>query len=131
MKAKFSGFSKVKEKYLKFIRSQEVPGEPFKDKLGQLNNFYIPISEMIYKNYSKNKKTSIIGLSGAQSTGKSTISKILKTGFAELIITTSRPNEQKKNIKNILKKFKINPKYILTNFLHPLTLNHQLNYLGV
>ena len=47
-----------------------------------------------------------------------TISKILKTGFAELIITTSRPNEQKKNIKNILKKFKINPKYILTNLLH-------------
>ena len=40
------------------------------------------------------------------------------TGFAELIITTSRPDEQKQNIKNILKKFKINPKYILTNLLH-------------
>ncbi len=78
MKAKFSGFSKVKEKYLKFIRSQEVPGEPFKDKLGQLNNFYIPISKMIYRNYSKNKRTKIIGLAGGQGSGKSTISKILK-----------------------------------------------------
>ena len=78
MKAKFSNFSKAKEKYLKFIKSQEVAGEPFKDKLGQLNNYYIPISEMIYKNYSKNKRTSIIGLSGGQGTGKSTISNILK-----------------------------------------------------
>ena len=51
MKAKFSDFSKVKEKYLRFIKSQEFPGEPFRDKLGQLNNFYIPISEMIYKHY--------------------------------------------------------------------------------
>ena len=78
MKAKFSDFSKAKEKYLKFIKSQEISGEPFKDKLGQLNNYYIPISEMIYKNYSKNKRTSIIGLSGGQGTGKSTISNILK-----------------------------------------------------
>ena len=78
MKAKFSDFSKVKEKYLQFIRSQEVPGELFKDKLGQLNNFYIPISKMIYRNYSKNKRTKIIGLAGGQGSGKSTISKILK-----------------------------------------------------
>ena len=78
MKAKFSDFSKVKEKYLKFIKSQEVLGETFKDKLGQLNNFYIPISEMIHKNYSKNKRTRIIGLAGGQGSGKSTISKILK-----------------------------------------------------
>ena len=47
-----------------------------------------------------------------------TISKILATGFAELIITTSRPKEQKKNIKNILKKFNIKAKYILTDLLH-------------
>tara|TARA_X000001036_G_scaffold29728_1_gene24502 strand:- start:1348 stop:2265 length:918 start_codon:yes stop_codon:yes gene_type:complete len=78
MKVKFSNFSKVKEKYLKFIRSQEDPGELFKDKIGQLNNFYIPISKMIYKNYSKNKRTKIIGLTGGQGSGKSTISKILK-----------------------------------------------------
>ena len=43
--------------YLRFIKSQEFPGEPFRDKLGQLNNFYIPISEMIYKNYSEARAT--------------------------------------------------------------------------
>lgn len=78
MKAKFSNFSKVKEKYMKFIKSQEVLGEPFRNKLGQLNNFYIPISEIIYKKYKKNNNTKIIGLTGGQGSGKSTISKVLK-----------------------------------------------------
>ena len=49
MKERIFNFSKVKEKYLKFIKHQEVLGEPFRDKLGQLNNFYLPISEMINK----------------------------------------------------------------------------------
>ncbi len=78
MKTKFSDSSKTIEKYLKFIKSQEITGQPFIDKLGQLKNYYIPISEMIYKNYSKNRKTSVIGLAGGQGTGKSTISNILK-----------------------------------------------------
>ena len=56
MKKKKSDSSKIKEKYLKFIKSQEVLGEPFRDKLGQLNNFYLPISKMINKNYLRNKK---------------------------------------------------------------------------
>ena len=47
-----------------------------------------------------------------------TISKILQSGFVELIITTSRPKEQKKNIQNILNKFDIKAKYILTDLLH-------------
>ncbi len=71
-------YQKVKKKYLKFLNSQEVLSEPFRDKLGQLNNFYIPLSEIIYKSYSKNKKTKIIGLTGGQGSGKSTISNILK-----------------------------------------------------
>ena len=78
MKEKISDFSKVKKKYLKFIKSQEILGEPFRNKLSQLNNFYIPVSKMIYKNYLKNKKTRIIGLSGGQGSGKSTISQLLK-----------------------------------------------------
>ena len=78
MKKKFSNFSKVKEKYLKFIKSQEVLGEPFRNKLGQLNNFFLPISEIINKDFKKNQKTRIIGLSGGQGSGKSTISKLLK-----------------------------------------------------
>ena len=66
----------VKKKYLNFLKSQEVLSEPFRDKEGQLNNFYIPMAQLIKKKYKK--KTSIIGLSGGQGSGKSTISKILK-----------------------------------------------------
>jgi D-glycerate 3-kinase len=73
-----SGYQKIKKKYLKFISSQEVLSEPFRDKIGQLNNFYLPIGEMINKNFLINKKTKIIGLTGGQGSGKSTISNILK-----------------------------------------------------
>ncbi len=52
--------------------------EPFRDKLGQLNKFYLPISKMIKNEYLEKKKTKIIGLTGGQGTGKSTISNILK-----------------------------------------------------
>ena len=71
-------YQKIKNKYLKFLKSQEILSEPFRDKIGQLNNFYLPISKMINKNFLRNKKTKIIGLTGAQGSGKSTISNILK-----------------------------------------------------
>jgi len=71
-------YQKVKREYLKFLSSQEVMSEPFRDKLGQLNRFYLPISKMIKEEYQKKKKTRIIGLAGGQGTGKSTISNILK-----------------------------------------------------
>ena len=71
-------YKKVKKGYLKFLNSQEVMSEPFRDKLGQLNKFYLPIGKMIKEEYLKNKKTKVIGLSGGQGTGKSTISNILK-----------------------------------------------------
>ena len=71
-------YKKVKNKYLKFLKSQEVLTEPFRDKVGQLNNFFLPMGKMIHNGYLKNKKTQIIGLTGAQGSGKSTISNILK-----------------------------------------------------
>ena len=71
-------FDNVKKKYLKFLKSQEVVSEPFRDKLGQLKNFFMPISEKIHRYYLNNKKTKIIGLTGGQGSGKSTISQILK-----------------------------------------------------
>ena len=49
-------YQKVKEKYLKFLNSQEVTSEPFRNKLGQLNRFYLPISKMIMNEYIKKKK---------------------------------------------------------------------------
>ena len=71
-------YQKVKRKYLRFLSTQEIMSEPFRDKLGQLNKFYLPISKMIMKEYFRKKKTKVIGLTGGQGTGKSTISNILK-----------------------------------------------------
>ena len=44
-----SNFSRVKEKYLKFIKSQEVLGEPFRDKISQLNNFIFRLVKRLIK----------------------------------------------------------------------------------
>ena len=55
MKTKLSNYLKVKKEYLKFIKSQEILGEPFRDKIEQLKRFYIPLSEMIYKILEKKK----------------------------------------------------------------------------
>jgi D-glycerate 3-kinase len=71
-------FLKVKKSYLKYLRKQEVLGEPFHDKIGQLKNIYIPICSYIFKQYILSKKTIIIGLSGGQGSGKTTITNILK-----------------------------------------------------
>ena len=71
-------YKNIKEKYLSFIKGQEILSEPFRDKINQLNKFYLPISKKIYDLYLINKKTKIIGLTGGQGSGKSTISKILK-----------------------------------------------------
>ena len=71
-------FAKIKNYYLKFIQKQEVLGEPFFDKIGQLKNYYLPISEKIYRENKRKKKITVLGLSGAQGTGKSTISQIIK-----------------------------------------------------
>ena len=78
MEDKRFNFNKVKKKYFKFLTSQEVMSEPFRDKLGQLKKFYLPISKMIAEDYLKKNQTKVIGLTGGQGTGKSTISNILK-----------------------------------------------------
>ena len=68
----------IKSDYLKYLKKQEVYGKPIVDKIGKLNKFYLPLSEWIYSIYSKDFKTKIIGLSGGQGAGKSTITGILK-----------------------------------------------------
>ena len=71
-------YQNLKKKYLNFLNSQEILSEPFRDKIGQLNNYYLPLCKKINKSYLKDKKTKVIGLTGGQGSGKSTISKILK-----------------------------------------------------
>ena len=75
---KYSSANVVEKKYLRFLSTQEIHSKPFHDKISQLNNFYLPVCEKIYKNYKKNKKIKIIGLTGGQGAGKSTITQVLK-----------------------------------------------------
>ena len=76
LKEKFTNI--LEKKYLSFLATQEVQNEPFHDKLGQLNKFYLPICKKIYQDYKKSKKIKIIGLTGGQGAGKSTITQIIK-----------------------------------------------------
>ena len=68
----------IKSDYLKFLKRYETSGKPIIDKVGKLNKFYLPLSEWIYSVYTKDRKIKIIGLSGGQGSGKSTITGILK-----------------------------------------------------
>ena len=78
---KNSIYKNIKKEYLKYLKSQEVLSEPFRDKIGQLDNYYIPLCVNIYQNYFKKNRTKVIGLTGGQGSGKSTISNILKIIF--------------------------------------------------
>ena len=52
-------YQKIKKKYLRFLKSQEITSEPFRNKISQLNKFYYPLCQRIYKTYIKDKKTKI------------------------------------------------------------------------
>ncbi len=80
---KKSIYKNIKKEYLGYLKSQEVLSEPFRDKIGQLNNYYIPLCVKIYQKYHKKNETKVIGLTGGQGSGKSTISNILKIIFKE------------------------------------------------
>jgi len=115
MKEEEISFENIKDQYLSYIKKQEVTGEPFYDKIGQLNNFYIPICEYIFKKYNGIKKPLIIGLAGGQGSGKSTIGEILKLILKKKyrlnVISLSIDNyyktlkERKKLSKNLSKLF--------------------------
>ena len=68
----------IKSDYLKFLKKQESGSKPIVDKIGKLKTFYLPLSEWLYSIYKKDNRTKIIGLSGGQGAGKSTITGILK-----------------------------------------------------
>ncbi len=68
----------VKKTYLKFIRKQESDGEKFLDKQKQFTNFYLPLCKKLFEFYKSKNKPLLIGVSGGQGSGKSTIAKIFK-----------------------------------------------------
>ena len=78
--------SNLKKEYSKFISQQETTNERFYDSPRQLDKFYMPLSEKIFKLRKLKNRPLILGLSGGQGSGKSTISQILK------IILTSKFN---------------------------------------
>tara|TARA_B100001758_G_C18322220_1_gene563829 strand:- start:22 stop:951 length:930 start_codon:yes stop_codon:yes gene_type:complete len=69
-------FYRVKLDCLKYIASQETKKFKFKNKKKLIKTFLIPICFWISQK-KKNKIPLIIGLSGGQGTGKSTLSKII------------------------------------------------------
>ena len=69
-------YRNVNNECFKFIKSQETPKEKFKNKEKMIKSFLIPISFWIAKKAKKNKPC-IVGLSGGQGSGKTTISSII------------------------------------------------------
>ena len=69
-------FSRVKNYCFKYISYQETKNQKFKNKDQMIRSFLIPICFWIAKK-SKKKDTLIVGLSGGQGTGKTTISSII------------------------------------------------------
>ena len=74
----YSSVNILEKKYLNFLFSQKIRSKPFHNQIDQLNNFYLPVCEKIYQDYRKDKKIKIIGLTGGQGAGKTTITQILK-----------------------------------------------------
>jgi len=103
----------LETKYLSFLATQEVRSEPFHDKIGQLNKFYLPICKKIYQDYKRNKKIRVIGLTGGQGAGKSTITQILKlileTKYNLRVVYFSIDDFYKKTSERIKMSKKIHP----------------------
>ena len=71
-------FKRVKKDYLKFLNKEKVFGKSKAEKITILKKFYIPMSFWIERKYKKKGKTLILGVSGGQGSGKTTVTGILK-----------------------------------------------------
>jgi len=70
-------FTKVEKDCLNYISSQETRFEKFKNKNKMIKSYLIPVCFWIAKKFSK-KKQVVIGFSGGQGTGKTTITSLIK-----------------------------------------------------
>ena len=71
-------FDNVKEDYFKFLNKEKILGKSKTEKIKNLKKIYIPISFWIENKYKKKGETLILGFSGGQGSGKTTVSGILK-----------------------------------------------------
>ena len=105
-------YRKVNNECFKFIKSQETKKEKFKNKEKIIKSFLIPISFWIAKKAEK-KRSYIVGLSGGQGSGKTTISSIisiiLRKYFKLNVFTISIDDFYKKRKERFLLSKKIHP----------------------
>jgi len=71
-------FLKVKNDYLKFLSKEKIFDKSKAAKIKSLKRIYIPMSFWIDNKYKKKGETLILGFSGGQGSGKTTVSGILK-----------------------------------------------------
>ena len=71
-------FLKVKNDYLNFLNNEAIYNKSKSSKIKNLKKIYIPISFWINNKCKKKGKTLILGLSGSQGSGKTTVTGILQ-----------------------------------------------------
>ena len=107
-------FHKVKTDCFKYIDSQETKTTKFKNKAKMLRSYLIPLCFWIVDQKKNKSKTLILGLSGGQGIGKTTITSIisiiLKKYFNKKIFVIS--------IDDFYKTIK--ERYKLSQNIHPL-----------
>ena len=71
-------FLKVKKDYLNFLNNEAIYNKSKSSKIKNLKKIYIPISFWINNKCKKKGRTLILGLSGSQGSGKTTVTGILQ-----------------------------------------------------
>ena len=71
-------FLKVKNDYLNFLNNEAIYNQSKSSKIKNLKKIYIPISFWINNKCKKKGRTLILGLSGSQGSGKTTVTGILQ-----------------------------------------------------
>ena len=71
-------FLKVKNHYLNFLNNEAIYNKSKSSKIKNLKKIYIPISFWINNKCKKKGRTLILGLSGSQGSGKTTVTGILQ-----------------------------------------------------
>ena len=69
---------KTKKNYLEFLNKEKIYRRSTSTEIKNLKKIYIPIAFWINNKYKKKNTTLLIGLSGGQGSGKTTVAKILK-----------------------------------------------------